>query len=71
MTIGEIPATMYGLSDSGWMESEIFHQWFTHHFLVHAPPVRPLLLLLDGHSMHYNPGFITKAAYEKVIVFCK
>ena len=70
MTIGEIPATMYGLSDNGWMESEIFHQWFTHHFLVHASPVRPLLLLLDGHSTHFSPGFITKAAYEKVIVFC-
>ncbi len=40
------------------------------HFLLHAPPVRPLLLLLDGHSSHFEPGFVKKAAAEDVIVFC-
>ena len=59
---------MYGLSDSGWMTSDIFENWFTHHFLVHAPAGRPLLLLIDGHSTHYNASFITKAAHEKVII---
>ena len=47
---GEVPGTMYGLSDSGWINSELFDQWFLHHFLPHAPSARPLLLLLDGHS---------------------
>ena len=31
-------------------------------------PVNPLLLL-DGHSTHYN-SFIRQAAQEKVVVFC-
>jgi len=66
----EVPGTMYSLSDSGWMDSETFDNWFSNHFLVHAPPARPLLLLLDGHSTHYNPQFIAKAAHEQVIVFC-
>jgi hypothetical protein len=70
LTRDEVPATMYGLTSKGWMESEIFHDWFSHHFLVHAPSSRPLLLLLDGHSTHYNPSFVRKAAEEKVIVFC-
>ena len=70
LTVQEVPGTMYGLSDSGWMTSDIFENWFIHHFLVHAPAGRPLLLLIDGHSTHYNPSFITKAAHEKVIVFC-
>ena len=70
LTVDEIPGTAYGLSDKGWMEGEIFDEWFTHHFLKHAPASRPLLLLLDGHSTHYTPDFITKAAHEKVIVFC-
>ena len=69
LTKGEVPSTMYGLSDNGWMTGEIFENWFAHHFLVHTPATRPLLLLLDGHSTHYNPSFIRRAQ-EKVIVFC-
>ena len=70
LTIGELPGTMYGLSDSGWVDSEIFESWFTNHFLVYAPPARPLLLLMDGHSSHFSPLFVNKAAEEQVIVFC-
>ena len=70
LAVNEIPGTMYGLSDTGWMNSEIFCNWFTHHFLVHTPASRPLLLLLDGHSTHYNPEFVRVAAHEQVIVFC-
>ena len=70
LTVGEVPGTMYGLSDNGWMDGEIFNNWFTHHFLVHAPASRLLLLLLDGHLTHYNPSFIRQAAQEKVVVFC-
>lgn len=56
---------MYGLSDSGWMDGELYDQWFRHHFLAHAPPARPLLLLLDGHSS--QPSLISR---EGVIIFC-
>jgi len=28
---------MYGLSDNGWIDIEIFENWFIHHLLVHAP----------------------------------
>ena len=52
------------------MDSVLFEQWFRNHFLVHAPPIRPLLLLLDGHISHYNPTFLTVAAEEGIIVFC-
>ena len=38
MATGEIPGTFYGLSDSGWMDSELFINGLsTMHFLVHAP----------------------------------
>ena len=69
LTIGEIPGTMYGLSDNSWLDGEIFENWFTHHFLVHTPGIRPFLLLLDGHSTHYNHIFIRRAAQEKIVVF--
>ena len=55
-----------------WMDAELFEEWFNSHFVVHAPSVRPLLLLLDGHLSHYNPRLLrTAASLEKgVILFC-
>ena len=70
LTKGEVPGTMYGLSSNGWIDTDLFTQWFSHHFLAYVPPVRPLLLLLDGHSTHYNPVTIEKAAKEKIVMFC-
>ena len=70
MTVGEVPGTMYGLSSSGWINAELFELWFTYHFLAHVPLVCHLLLLLDGHSSHYRPSFVRRAAEDQVIVFC-
>ena len=61
---------MYGLSESGWIDGELFDLWFTHHFLSHTPPLRPLLLLLNGHSSHYTASVINKDAEEGIIMFC-
>ena len=71
LTIGQVPGTAYGLNPkSGWIDGEIFRDWFNKHFLEYAPATRPLLLLLDGHSSHYEPNFIREAASKGVIVFC-
>ena len=64
---GEVPDTIYGLSESGWMDGELFSQWF---HLKYAPSSRPIILLLDGHSSHYNPCVIREAARAGVILFC-
>lgn len=71
LTTGQIAGTSYGLNPkSGWIDGDIFRDWFLRHFLLHAPAVRPLLLLLDGHSSHFEPNFIREAAGQGVIVFC-
>ena len=70
MTDGEVPGAFHGLSDSDWMDTVLFEQWFRNHFLVHASSIRPLLLLLDGHLSHYSPTFLKMAAEESIIVFC-
>ena len=42
---GEIPGTMYGMNpNSGWIDGELFQEWFTRHFLKYAPATRPLKL---------------------------
>ena len=65
-TDGEVPGTTYGLNSNEWIDSELFHGWLTDHFLKHAVGPRPLLLLLDGHSSHYNPATIRFAKEQEV-----
>ena len=55
LAFGEVPGTVYGLVQRGWMTQQLFKCWFERHFLRYAPAARPLLLLLDGHSSHYCP----------------
>lgn len=68
-TEGEVPGTTYGLSNRGWIDMELFKRWFTDHFLKFAVSARPILLLLDGHSSHYNPEAIRHAKENDVILF--
>jgi len=44
----------YGLSDSSWMDMQLFEQWLIKYFIFHANAAWPLLLLLDGHNSHHN-----------------
>ena len=68
-TRGEVAGTTYGLSDRGWVDMELFKGWLSNHFLKYAIASRPLLLLLDGHSSHYNPEAIRHAKENEVILF--
>ena len=68
-TEGEVPGTQYGLSKKGWIDTKLFYHWLTH-FLLYAVPARPLLLLLDGHSSHFQPEVLKEAKKRDVIVFC-
>ena len=57
-TEGEFPGTKYGLSDNGWINTDLFEAWLSEHFLEHAVSARPVLLLLDGHNTHYQPELL-------------
>ena len=35
-TSNEVSGTKYGLSDNGWITTELFEGWMTEHFLEHA-----------------------------------
>ena len=66
----EISGTSYGLSDKGWVDTELFKGWLTDHLLKYAVGARPLLVLLDGHSSHYQPDLIRYAKEHDIILFC-
>lgn len=64
------PNALYGWSDSGWINSDLFKKWFLKHFLVHAPKERPLLLIFDGHKSPVNLEVVESARKEGVILLC-
>ncbi|XP_069002783.1 uncharacterized protein [Embiotoca jacksoni] len=61
---------LYGWSDSGCINSDLFKKWFPKHFLVHAPKERPLLLIFDGHRSPVSLEVVESARKEDVILLC-
>ena len=66
----EVTGTRYGLGGNGWINTELFEGWLEEHFIRHAVPGRSLLLLLDGHSTHYQPDMIRFARDHDVVMLC-
>ena len=49
---GAIPGTSFKNIESGWINGQLFIEWFQF-FLQHIPPVYPVLLLQDRHASHH------------------
>ncbi|XP_028428578.1 uncharacterized protein LOC114552133 [Perca flavescens] len=65
-----VPNALYGKSQAGYIDSELFRKWFVGHFLKFATQERPLLLLMDGHMSHLDPELVRTAQREGVILLC-
>ncbi|XP_070546834.1 uncharacterized protein [Ptychodera flava] len=64
------PGTLFGVSKSSFIDTELFHQYFEKIFLKYVPPVRPLLLIIDGHSSHLSLKTLKMAKDNGVELFC-
>jgi hypothetical protein len=66
-----LPRSIYTCYPSGWMQSEIFSQWFLH-FIKHTKPTKdPVILLLDRHNSHTkNLEVITLGRENHVDIIC-
>lgn len=69
MLKGQVHGTLYAFSSNGWIDQELFDLWFHNLFIKYAPSVRPLILLMDGHTTHYSPDTIRLAAKHKITLF--
>ena len=67
---GEVPNTPHGTSDKGWTDQELFFYWMTQLFVKHIPPTQPVMLLVDGRSLHYEPEIICAAPEAGIVKFC-
>ncbi|KAF3705923.1 Tigger transposable element-derived protein 1 [Channa argus] len=61
---------LYGWSESGCINSDLFKKWFLKHFLVHVRKERPLLLIFDGHKLSVNLEVVEAARKEEIILLC-
>ncbi|CAK1582112.1 unnamed protein product [Parnassius mnemosyne] len=72
LMINAAPGAWGVCSDSGWMTSELFLDWFKKFVKFSgATPEHSVLLLLDGHSTHTkNIDLINEARTHGVIILC-
>ena len=68
-TQDEVSGTRYGVCDKGWVDQGLFYLWLKNNFLPNAVSRHPLLLL-DGHSSHFEPQSIHFAKHNEIIIFC-
>ena len=54
-TRNEVNGSCFAVSENGWIDQKLFFYFLTKHFVSNAVSYRPILLLLDGHSMHFEP----------------
>ena len=57
---GAVSNTLFVNSENGWINSDLFLQWFKF-FLSNIPPCRPVLLIMDGHGSHVSINVIEVA----------
>ena len=57
---------MYGVSDNGWMNTQVFHQWFEK--FCSQVTERPLLIIFDGYLSHISILLIEKAREEDITI---
>lgn len=64
------PGTLFGCSDSSFINATLFETWFTKMFIPSLPPVRPVLLILDGHYSHITLTTLQTARDNEIQLYC-
>jgi len=66
---GAVAQTLFANSVNGWINSDLFFQWFEF-FLANIPPTRPMLLIMDGHGSHISIELIELARSKDIYLLC-
>ena len=65
--------TLYGVTDSGWMDAPNYLSWFTKLFLpavAHLTKTAPVFLIQDGHHSHISLELIRRARDNNIVILC-
>ena len=66
---GAVAQTLFCSSRNGWINDDLFLQWFKF-FLASIPPTWPVLLIMDGHGTHMSIELIELAQSSDVHLLC-
>ncbi|KAI8486556.1 hypothetical protein Bbelb_357910 [Branchiostoma belcheri] len=66
---GGPPGALYAWSESGFINKELFEEWFFKVFLVHCHKERPILLIVDQHSSHLSLKVLKTAMEQNIIIY--
>lgn len=61
---------LFGVSENGYMDTQLFLSWFRQIFLKHATKERPLLLTMDNHESHVSLEVVEEARANQVELYC-
>ncbi|CAF4033684.1 unnamed protein product, partial [Rotaria sp. Silwood2] len=66
---GGPPDTGYSNSENGWIDQQLFYEWFDQIFLQRTKDLpRPLVLIVDGHGSHFKVETLRLAVQNEVIL---
>ena len=63
------PGSLLAAQKKGWVTSKLYLRWFKF-FLSQIPPLRPILLIQDGHSSHITVDLIQLAKENDIHIMC-
>ncbi|CAH1276962.1 JRKL [Branchiostoma lanceolatum] len=66
---GGPPGAVYTYSESGFINTCLFEEWFLNTFMRHCHRERPVLLVLDQHTSHISLKVLTTAMRENIILY--
>ena len=62
---------LYGTSPNGWMDTNLFSNWFNAGFLKWTKSLpKPLLLIFDGHMSHISLDVVNIAIQNQIHLLC-
>ena len=62
-----LPNTFYGVTVNGWMQTDVFADWFD--AFADENKGCPMLLLFDGHMTHISICVIQRALSDNIHLF--
>lgn len=67
--LNSVDGAYFGHSPTGWISTELFYGWIANHFSKRVT-VRPVVLLIDGHSSHIDLHTSVFCKENKILLYC-